>query len=235
MNADGIVLHSHRMSTTHLNSFGRRRGRRLRANRTALMDTVLPRLLIVLPEHGEPLGPLFDSNAPLWFEIGFGGGEHLIGQAAQHPQVNFIGCEPYVNGMTRLLTEIEKAGLTNIRLYDGDARLVLERLPDASLERLFLLFPDPWPKTRHHKRRIVSQEGLVLFHRKLVPGGTLRIATDHEGYGVWMLEHLLAFQGLAWTAHTQRRLENPARRLGADALSAKSGGAGQEGAVSGVG
>jgi tRNA (guanine-N7-)-methyltransferase len=183
----------------HLNSFGRRRGRRLRANQNALMETLLPELQITLPE-GE--SPFTAGGKPLWFEIGFGGGEHLVEQAFRHPGVDFIGCEPYVNGMASLLAEIDRKKLSNIRLYDGDARLVLEKLPDNSIDRLFILFPDPWPKARHHKRRIISQAGLALFHAKLRPGGLLRLATDHEDYGTWMLEQLLAFGKFEWTART---------------------------------
>lgn len=168
------------------------------------METLLPKLLInVQEESGISVMPerLFtDAYAPLWFEIGFGAGEHLLGQARQHPDVNFIGCEPYTNGMASLLASVDQEKLANIRLFDGDARRLLERLPDASIERLFVLFPDPWPKARHHKRRIISQGTLALFHQKLKAGGLLRLATDHEDYGVWMLEQLFAFGRFRWTA-----------------------------------
>jgi len=185
----------------HLVSFGRRRGRKLRAGHGSLMETLLPKLLITLHDDASPLSPtIAGENHRLWFEIGFGAGEHLVEQAHRHPDIHFIGCEPYVNGMAKLLAAIDKAKLANVRLYDGDARLVLEKLPDASIERLFVLFPDPWPKARHHKRRIISQEGLALFHSKLKEGGLLRLATDHEGYGAWMLEQLLAFGKFEWMA-----------------------------------
>lgn len=198
--------------STVLRSYGRRHGRKLRASRTNLISTLLPRLLISLPPEMQllPLDILFpNAQAPLWFEIGFGGGEHLVEQARQHPDINFIGCEPYINGMASLLSRIDKEKLANIRLYDGDARLVLERLPEASVERLFILFPDPWPKARHHKRRIICQDSLTLFHRKLKPQGLLRIATDHEAYGAWMLEHLLTFGKLTWNAKTCSNWKNP--------------------------
>lgn len=195
----------------HLHSYGRRRGRRLRAHQSALMETLLPKLLITLPEGGLSVEALFPRpHAPLWFEIGFGGGEHLVEQASRHPDINFIGCEPYVNGMAKLLAAIDKAKLANLRLYDGDARLVLEKLPDACIERLFILFPDPWPKVRHHKRRLVSQNGLALFHSKLSPDGLLRLATDHEEYGAWMMEQLLASGKFKWTAKTSSDWKVPA-------------------------
>jgi tRNA (guanine-N7-)-methyltransferase len=194
----------------HLVSFGRRHGRKLRANHSVLMETLLPGLLLTLSEGGIAPESFFTRPAvPFWFEIGFGGGEHLVEQARMHPDVNFIGCEPFVNGMAKLLAAIDKEKLTNIRLYDGDARLILERLPDASIERLFILFPDPWPKVRHHKRRIISQEGLALFYRKLMPQGVLRLATDHVDYGAWMLEHLVAFGKFEWTAKSSADWKNP--------------------------
>lgn len=186
---------------SYLNSFGRRNGRKLRANRSALLESILPKLLINVPDTDLALEKIVThTDTPLWFEIGFGGGEHLVYQARLHQDINFIGCEPYINGIASLLARIEKENLTNIRLYNGDARLLLEKLPDASIERLFILFPDPWPKVRHHKRRLISQEGLALFYRKLMPGGLLRIATDHEDYSIWILAHLLEFKKLKWQA-----------------------------------
>jgi len=162
--------------------------------RSTLVETLLPKLLIDLPEGNIDPASLFPAPAAtLWFEIGFGGGEHLAEQARQHPDINFIGCEPYINGMAALLTAIEQGGLTNVRLYDNDARLVLEKLPDNSIERLFILFPDPWPKARHNKRRIISEPSLALFYKKLKPGGLLRIATDHVDYGEWIAGQLAAF------------------------------------------
>lgn len=182
-----------------LRSFGRRHGRKLRANRAAMVETLLPKLLINLP----PENLFKDTTRPLWFEIGFGGGEHLAEQARLHPEVNFIGCEPYVNGMATLLSAIERERLANIRLYDNDARLLLGELSDNSIERMFILFPDPWPKVRHHKKRIISQGSLPLFHRKLKAGGLLRIATDHEDYCTWILENLLAYGKFSWQAKSQ--------------------------------
>jgi len=190
---------------TLLRSYGRRHGRKLRAGQAALVETLLPQLLITLP----PENMFADPSLPVWFEIGFGAGEHLVEQARQNPGINFIGCEPYVNGMASLLAAIERDALKNIRLYGGDARLLLSELADNSLERIFVLFPDPWPKARHHKKRIISRNSLELFYRKLTMGGLLRIATDHEDYCIWILENLLAFRKFEWRAKTQDDWNNP--------------------------
>jgi len=194
-----------------LPSFVRRNGRKLQGNRRNLVEELLPKLLIELPEQGDLLlEDLFaQPNLPLWFEIGFGGGEHLIEQARLNPGVNFIGCEPYINGVANLLAAIERDNLQNIRLFQDDARLVLEKLADDSLSRLFVLFPDPWRKNKHHKRRIISQDSLELFYRKIQAGGLLRIATDHVDYGVWILQNILAFKKFIWTAKTQTDWQNP--------------------------
>lgn len=193
-----------------LPSFGRRRGRKLRASRSRLFETLLPGLLVTKPETALSLPEIFaQPQRPLWYEIGFGGGEHLAEQARRNPEVNFIGCEPYINGMASLLASIDREKLANIRLYDGDARLLLETLPDASVERIFVLFPDPWPKARHHKKRIVSTASLALFHRKLKPGGLLRLATDHVDYGIWMLEHLQAFKKFEWQVKNHADWDTP--------------------------
>ncbi len=135
-----------------------------------------------------------------WLEIGFGGGEHLAHQAALHPEIGIIGCEPYINGIAGLLKHIDDHKLHNIRIYSEDARLLMERLPDASLERVFILYPDPWPKARHHKRRLISTEFLNALARVMKPGAELRLATDHADYCAWMLEHLLSHSAFEWTA-----------------------------------
>lgn len=173
-----------------LRTFGRRRGHRLRQTRSALVEALLPALR--LPPAG-PIDPdrLFpERKRAIWLEIGFGGGEHLAAQAAAHPEVGFIGCEVYIDGVGSLLRHIDRLGLGNVRLHDGDAREVLERLPDASLERIFLLFPDPWPKARHHKRRFISPATLDTLSSVLADGGLLIFASDHADYARWTLEHL---------------------------------------------
>lgn len=198
------------MQSTPLRSFGRRHGRKLKASHADLVDKLLPQLMIPVSESPLEAASLFANPAhPLRMEIGFGGGEHLVGQAVTLPEVNFIGCEPYMNGMAKLLAVIDRENLNNIRLYDDDARVLLARFPDASFARLDVLFPDPWPKARHHKRRIISQDTLELFHNKLLPGGILRLATDHAEYGAWMLEQLMRFGKLRWTAEREADWTNP--------------------------
>ncbi|MGH7013282.1 MAG: tRNA (guanosine(46)-N7)-methyltransferase TrmB [Stellaceae bacterium] len=168
--------------------YGRRRGRKLRAGRRALMDTLLPRLRVVLPPVGMLDAPaLFPGTDELWLEIGFGAGEHLAAQARAHPAVGFLGAEVFENGVAKLLVAIDRDRLTNVRLFDDDARLLLARLPDRSLGRAFILFPDPWPKERHKKRRIVASETLDELARTLRPGAELRLATDDADYAEWIV------------------------------------------------
>ncbi len=198
--------------STVIPSFGRRRGRKLRQSRSVLMETLLPELLITLPSAACNLQLttlLPNPRLPLWFEIGFGNGEHLVGQAMRNPGVNFIGVEPYINGMASLLAAIDRHALTHIRIFDGDARALLEALPDASIDRLFVLFPDPWPKARHHKKRLVSVNSLALFHRKLKEGGRLRIATDHADYCTSILENLCICGKFTWSARVQADWSDP--------------------------
>jgi len=174
------------------------------------METLLPQLEIKLPETGmvEP-SALFAQKKPIWFEIGYGGGEHLAHQAALHPEANFIGCETYVDGIASMLSHINEAKLNNIRLFTEDARLLMERLPDASLSRVFILYPDPWPKTRHHKRRIVSKEFLDDLARLMMNRAQLRLATDYADYATWMIERLLPHPAFEWTAKTCDDWLNP--------------------------
>ncbi len=126
----------------------------------------------------------------VWLEIGFGAGEHLLAQARRHPDLGFIGCEPYANGVAALLPAIAEDGIETIRIFPDDVRLLLPRLAAASLSRIFVLFPDPWPKARHHERRLISPPVIAELARVLRPGGELRLASDHTGYIRWMLEHL---------------------------------------------
>ena len=177
-----------------LASYGRRRGRRLRVTKQGLFDTLLPKLGV-----DDWLEKLPD---PLWLEIGFGGGEHLAHQAQLYPDVSIIGCEPYVNGIAGLLKAIDDHTLTNIRIFQQDVRLLLDKLPDDLLSRVFILYPDPWPKARHHKRRLISTEFLNQLARVMKPGSQLRLATDDEDYCIWMLEHLLNHPNFSWQAKT---------------------------------
>lgn len=171
--------------------YGRRRGRKLRAGRRALMDTLLPRLRIVLPPTGM-LDPatVVPHAKDLWLEIGFGAGEHLAAQAHAHSNIAMLGAEVFENGIAKLLAAIERDNLGNIRLFVDDARLLLACLPDRSLGRAFILYPDPWPKERHKKRRIVSPETLDQLARTLRPGAELRVATDDADYAAWIADAL---------------------------------------------
>lgn len=173
--------------------YGRRHGKKLRDSQRRLLAELLPRLRIagVNPEENParaPLPAVFADGRALWLEVGFGGGEHLVAQAAAHPEVGVVGCEPFVNGVAMALGRIERAGVGNVRLHPGDARDLIELLPAASVGRVFLLYPDPWPKARHARRRFASRDNLGLLAPAVVPGGELRIATDIEAYA----EHALA-------------------------------------------
>lgn len=184
-----------------LASYGRRRGRRLRPAKQALFDTLLPELTLTLPPGGRlDMGTVFPKYKHYWLEIGFGGGEHLAHQAVLHPEVGLIGCEPYINGIAGLLKSIDDRQLANIRIYPQDGRLLVDALPDASIERVFILYPDPWPKARHHKRRLISTEFLTALARVMAPGAQLRLATDDAGYATWMLERLIPHPDFLWTA-----------------------------------
>jgi tRNA (guanine-N7-)-methyltransferase len=171
---------------------------------------LLPKIEIPVPEGGSGIEPglLFPATScsealnRLWLEIGFGAGEHLAWQAAAHPDTGFIGCEPFINGVARLLSEIDRTGLGNIRLFQDDARLLLAALPDSSIDRAFILFPDPWRKTRHHKRRIIGPTTLPLLARVLADGAELRVATDDPGYKSWILHHVRASDEFEWMARS---------------------------------
>src|SRR5882757_2383158 len=182
--------------------FGRRKGHPLRPRQAALMETLLPRLAIDLgtPASAElvRLFPVPVDSVRL--EIGFGGGEHLIAQAVQHPRTGFIGAEPFVNGMAKALAAIAERELENIRLHFGDAAFLLEWLPPAALARVDLLYPDPWPKRRHWKRRFVQDHSVAALARVLRPGGEFRFATDIPDYAAWTLTHLIRSSAFAWTA-----------------------------------
>jgi len=178
--------------------YGRAHGHALSARREALMAELLPSL--ALPDGPFDPRALFPGKREAWLEIGFGGGEHLTALAQNHPDIGFIGVEPYLDGMAKLLAAVDDAGLENIRLCRGDARTVIERIADASLARIYVLFPDPWPKTRHWKRRIITDEFVLECARILTPGGRLRFATDVASYQDWAIERLVRNPDLEWTA-----------------------------------
>ena len=156
------------------------------------------------------LKALFPQATKFAFEVGFGGGEHLAAQAQAHPDWGFVGCEPFVNGAAKLVAEIERNGRANIRLHVGDARELLPRLQAGSLTAFYLLFPDPWPKARHHKRRFINAKNLNEIARVLAPGGELRVATDIMDYARWTLEHVMRVPGVSLDGGTSDRLAQPA-------------------------
>jgi tRNA (guanine-N7-)-methyltransferase len=182
--------------------FGRRKGRPLRPRQASLIDDLLPRLAVNLADSAPAdLRPLFpQGTSDVRLEIGFGGGEHMVDAARAQPNVGFIGVEPFVNGMAKALAAIEATGLANIRLHFGDALDVLDWLPAASLGRVDLIYPDPWPKRRHWKRRFVQDRTIAEIARIVRPGGELRFVTDVADYAAWTLERLLRSPEFAWTA-----------------------------------
>ena len=184
--------------------YGRRLSHRLRPGRQALLERALPALRIDLPEESRAqidLSELFRSPIrELWLEIGFGAGEHLAHQVRANPVVSFIGCEPFVQGVAGLLRHLEADGTADrVRIFPDDARLLLDRLPDASIGRLFMLFSDPWPKKRHHKRRLIDAETLAGFARILKDGAEFRWASDDSGYVAWTLEHVAGNEAFSLT------------------------------------
>lgn len=186
---------------------GRRHGRKLRRNLQTLLRDQLPGIQITPDSLGEIITPraLFtDPVREIWMEIGFGAGEHLAWQAEHNPDIGLIGCEPFINGVASLLRHAADRELTNIRLLTDDVRPFLGRLPDACLDRLFILFPDPWPKRRHRDRRIVQWSTLDEFNRLLRPGGEMRLATDDPRYLRWILTRVGAHPGFAWLARRPR-------------------------------
>lgn len=207
--------------------YGRAQGHPLRENAQRLVDELLPRLAV--PETGAlSARALFGDDRPLAFEVGFGKGEHLAFQAARRPDWGFIGAEPYLNGVAGLLADIEAGGLTNVRVHRGDALDLLERLPDGSLETVWLLHPDPWPKARHVKRRFVNPGPVGLVAAKLKPGGEFRIATDHVNYMRHTMVRMSQEEAFEWTAESpadweaipadwpDTRFAEKARKLGHD-------------------
>jgi len=181
--------------------YGRRQDKPLKPRQARLMQSLLPRLAVPDPSGG-PIDPraLFPQAEDVWLEVGFGGGEHLAWQAARNPSVGLIGAEPFVNGVGKLLALVDDDGLDNVRIHFGDARSLIEALPAASLGRIFVLHPDPWPKKRHHKRRMISPWFFAAAARLLRSGGELRVASDIRDYVRWTLMHAANAPAFEWTA-----------------------------------
>ena len=167
------------------------------------MDGLLPRLRLDLPAGDDRLDPATSFDRPLddlWLEIGFGGGEHTAHQAKANPRIGVIACEAFVNGIASLLAHLERESLRNVRIYPEDGRRLLARLPDACLGRVFVLFPDPWPKKRHAERRLIGPATLQALARCMKDGAELRVASDQMFYIRWTLEHACSHPAFAWTA-----------------------------------
>jgi tRNA (guanine-N7-)-methyltransferase len=179
--------------------YGRRKGPKPSAHKEELRRTLLPKLALRLVCGVDPR-TYFDGVDDVWLEIGFGAGEHLLALARAHPHVGLIGAEPYEAGVAKLLSHMADDPPPNVRIHEGDARQIIEALPDACLGRVFILFPDPWPKTRHHKRRFIQTEMLDQLARVMKQGAELRFASDDAGYAEWTLERVLAHPAFAWTA-----------------------------------
>lgn len=187
------------------NFYGRRRGHALKPSQQRYLDEDLPRLSVgAVDRAGNPdrtpidLAAIFGAR-PVWLEIGFGAGEHMVHQGTRNPGIGILGAEPYLNGVAQLLGKIRAAGLGNLRVHAGDARDLFDLLPDAAIDRAFLLYPDPWPKARHHRRRFVTPEHLGPLARVLKPGATLRVATDIPDYARQALEEVPR-AGFEWLA-----------------------------------
>jgi tRNA (guanine-N7-)-methyltransferase len=195
----------------HGSFFGRRKGHKLRPHQADLIEHLLPRLAL---DIGKPcpsgLAELFDApRDEVRLEIGFGGGEHLIAEARAFPDTGFIGCEPYVNGMAKILTQIEAHKTGNIRLFAGDAAELLAWAPARSLARIDLIHPDPWPKRRHWKRRFVQDASIAAMERALKPGAEFRFVSDIDDYCAWTLAHLARSRDFVWTAERAEDWRKP--------------------------
>lgn len=213
---------------THRNFYGRRHGKTLRQSQKGYLaddlGTLRPRGITVQDNPDRtPIDPaaIFGDDRPIWLEIGFGGGEHMVAMAARYPQIGIIGCEPFINGVAMLLGKIRAAGVSNVSVHPGDARDLMDVLPDGAVARAFLNYPDPWPKVRHHRRRFVTPEHLIPLHRVMAPGAEFRVATDIPDYTRQTLEEVpragfaLVHEGPeAWDDWHSTRYEQKALREG---------------------
>ena len=183
--------------------YGRRKGKPLTAARQDVVERLLPRLKINAPPSGSTLDPqrLFpESIKEIWLEVGFGGGEHLAAHAETNPTVGIIGAEVFLNGVASLARHIEQKSLGNVRIFNDDVRFLLPALPDQCLSRVFVMFPDPWPKARHAKRRFIGPENLKSLARLMRAGAELRVASDHPVYIQWVMEQMSVHPNFEWGA-----------------------------------
>lgn len=192
--------------------FGRRRGKAMKPRQASLYQHQLPLLRIAIEDghSAADIAHLFPNKPEkVRLEIGFGGGEHLVHEAGRFPQMGFIGVEPFVNSMAKFLANAADSGLKNVRVYDDDATQLLDWLPPESLDEIDLLYPDPWPKMKHWKRRFVNQTNLDRFARVLKEGGRFRFASDIETYVNWTLQHIDQHHAFEWTAHNADNWRKP--------------------------
>lgn len=180
--------------------YGRSKGKALRSYHARLIEEMLPRVEIDIERVRQGEALFAESFSEIWLEIGFGGGEHLAARAREAPRVGFIGCEPFINGVAKLLAILDAETLGNVRIRAGDARELVGALPTASLSRVYILYPDPWPKRRQNKRRLISPETLEELARVLKPGAEVRFATDIDDYAGWTLSRFLASPHFEWPA-----------------------------------
>ncbi|NQY82079.1 MAG: tRNA (guanosine(46)-N7)-methyltransferase TrmB [Alphaproteobacteria bacterium] len=198
-------------------SFGRRRGRKLQPLQSELYDRLLPRIFLALPDsEAWDMRRVFPNLAlPLNLEIGFGGGEYLFHRAQAFPEQNFIGAEPYENGVAKFLSllatawDVEALEARNVRVYDDDVRDLIGKMPNNLLDRIDIMFPDPWPKSRHHRRRLINHVFVQELERVLRPEGMLCIATDHEGYLEVVLSLIQRFPNFCWQASCAADWQKP--------------------------
>ena len=189
---------------------GRRRGRRLHTHQAALLGAALPEITLDPSLSIADPGSLFaERPGALWLEIGFGGGEHIAAEAKANPHIGFIGCEIFLNGIAKALVLIEAGAYNNVRLFQGDARLLIQSLPPECLDGVYLLYADPWPKRRHQNRRFLSPAVLAVLARVMRPGAEIRFATDIDGLAGWTLANVLKAPGFSWVAEGASDWQKP--------------------------
>jgi tRNA (guanine-N7-)-methyltransferase len=191
--------------------YGRSRGKKMRQYHARLVREALPEFEVVPGDFARSANLFLNAPSEIWLEIGFGGGEHLACQAAARPEIGFIGCEPFINGVAKLLAEIDKRGLSNVRIHSGDAGALIAAMPSGSVSQVFCLYPDPWPKRRHNKRRVVSAAFVSELARVMRPGGQTRFASDVDDYCGWALQRFLNSPAFSWRARQSSDWREPWR------------------------